>query len=77
MWPSRPGPPARAYSSNQITCWCRLQAAAAVLLRPADAGPAAGTEVLLPRQALVEQGVLVAGSAAALDVGEVARRAAR
>ena len=72
MWPSRPGPPARAYSSNQITCWCRLRPAAAVLLGPPDAVPAAGTEVLLPGEALVEQGVLVAGTAAAPHAGEVA-----
>ena len=37
------------------------QAPAAVLLRPGDAGPAVGAEVALPRQALLEEAVVVAG----------------
>ena len=51
------------------------QPPAAVLLGPADAGPAVGAEVALPGQALVEQGVLVAGPAAAPHGGEVAGQA--
>ena len=39
------------------------QAAAAVLLRPRHTRPAVGTEVALPRQALVEQAVVIAGPA--------------
>ena len=41
------------------------QPPAAVLLRPGDAGPAVGAEVALPGQALLEEAVLVAGSAPA------------
>ena len=72
MWPRRPGPPARAYSSNQITCWCRLRPRPPCSLgQPTQFQPLA-PRWLLPGEALVEQGVLVAGAAAALDPREVA-----
>ena len=48
------------------------QAPPAVLDGPADAGPAVGAEVLLPRPALLEQGVLVARAAPAPHDGELA-----
>ncbi len=48
------------------------RAAAAVLARPADAGPAARRELLLPGAPLVDQRVLVAGTAAAAHARELA-----
>jgi hypothetical protein len=51
------------------------QAAASVLGRPADAGPAVGAEVALPGEPFVEQGVLVAGAAPAAPDGEVTAEA--
>ena len=50
-----PGAPARAYSSKKITCCGERRAAAAVLARPADAGPAARGELALPGAALVDE----------------------
>ena len=53
------------------------QAAAAVLLRPADAGPAARGELLLPGAALGDEGALVARAAAAAQQRRTRRRARR
>jgi hypothetical protein len=51
------------------------QAAPAVLLRPADAGPAVRRQVPFPGEPLVEERVFVAGTAAAADDGEVTAEA--
>src|SRR5690606_21528671 len=53
----------------------QVEPAAAVLGRPADAGPAVRAEVPFPRQPLVEQRVLVAGAAPAAHDREVAPQA--
>src|SRR5690606_28122900 len=71
--PSRPAGPGVLLVEDHVPA--QRQASAAVLDRPADAGPAVGAEVALPGQALVEQGVLVAGPTPAPHGGEVAGQA--
>ena len=71
-WLTRAGAPARAYSSWKMTCWLSVALAAAVLLGPAEAGPAGGGEVAVPGQPLLEGLVLTAGAARAAQRGELA-----
>ena len=75
MWPRRPGRPRPGVLLEVDDLLVQRQAPAAVLLRPAHAGPAVGAEVALPGQALLEEGVVVAGPAPAPDDGEVAAQA--
>ena len=62
--PTRPGPPARGVLLVEDHLLDERGAAPAVLRRPAEADPAGAAELLLPRPALLEQLVLVAGTAA-------------
>ena len=68
----RPGPGVLLEVDDLLV---QRQAPAAVLLRPADARPAVGAEVALPRPALVDGGVLVARAAPAPRGGELAGEA--
>ena len=62
----------RAYSSWKMT-WCATrQPAAAVLLRPAEAGQPGGGEMPVPRQPFLERLVLAARAAETLERGELA-----
>src|SRR5690606_21848919 len=68
----RPGPGVLLVEDDLLP---QRQAAPAVLLGPADAGPAVGAEVPLPGEALLEQRELVARAAPAADHREVAPQA--
>ena len=67
---TRPGAAARAYSSLKMTCSVMVAPAAPVLDRPAQAGPAASRQHLLPAPAHLEAEGLVARAPAAPELGE-------
>ena len=69
------GPPRPGVLLVEDDLAAQRQPAAAVLGGPGDAGPAVGAEVALPREPLVEQGVLVTGPAPAPHLGELAAQA--
>ena len=68
MWLTRAGASRAAYSSAQMICWSSDRAATTRLHRPAEADEPGLAELVLPRDPHVEADVLVAGTAAALQL---------
>ena len=68
MWLTRAGASARAYSSAQMICWSSVAPRPPRLDRPAEADEPGLAELVLPRDAHVEADVLVAGTAATLQL---------
>ena len=72
MWPRRPGRAGARVLLVEDHLLRQRRAATAVLARPADAGPAARASLLLPGAPLLDQRVLVAGTAATAHARELA-----
>ena len=64
--PTRPGAPARAYSSKKMTC-CSIEQPATVLLGPTNAGPAPSAS-FFPKLALFGIHMFIAGATAVFEL---------